>query len=120
MAAESTVYGHRIRRYTVAVARFTIGDVIAKTRKQRRWNQTRLGEETMFYPLPGQVKPIDKGTISKVERDPYGSKFGTVWRLLAALELTLADAEREIGSLGRQGNASRGHMAVARSSSKTG
>ena len=56
----------------------------------------------MHYPLGDQTKAIDKGTVSKVERDPYGSKFGTVWRLLAALNLTLADAEREIGELRRK------------------
>lgn len=78
---------------------FTVGDVIRKARDERRWNQQRLGAETARFPLGDQRKPIDKGTVSKVERDPYGSKFGTVWRLLAALNLTLADAERAIGEL---------------------
>jgi len=78
---------------------FTIGDVIRKARRARRWNQARLGQEAATFPIPGQTKPIDKGTVSKVEGDPYGSKFGTVWRLLAAVDLTLTDAEREIGAL---------------------
>jgi transcriptional regulator with XRE-family HTH domain len=80
---------------------FTVGDVIRKARVGRRWNQKRLGDEATRFPLVGQTRPIDKGTVSKVERDPYGSKFGTVWRLLAALNLTLADAEQQIGPLPR-------------------
>lgn len=102
IGAESGVYGHQLPRYTALVRGFTIGDVIRKARAGRRWNQTKLGEEAVHFPLGTQVKAIDKGTISKVERDPYGSKFGTVWRLLAALDLTLADAEREIGALRRK------------------
>jgi transcriptional regulator with XRE-family HTH domain len=76
--------------------------VIRKARTERRWNQTRLGQEATQFPLRDQAKKIDKGTVSKVERDPYGSKFGTVWRLLAALDITLAEAELKIGTLRRQ------------------
>lgn len=98
--AESGVYAPPTPLYTGPVVRgFTVGDVIRKARDERRWNQKRLGDEAARFPLGDQAKPIDKGTVSKVERDPYGSKFGTVWRLLAALNLTLADAEREIGAL---------------------
>lgn len=79
--------------------RFTVGDVIRKARHERRWNQQRLGTEAAKFALPGQHGPVDKGTVSKIERDPYGSKFGTVWRLLAALALSLTDVEREIGTL---------------------
>ena len=99
---ESVAYGRGLRRYTEAVDSWTVGDVIRKARIDRRWNQQRLGEEAAKFPLGDQVKAIDKGTVSKVERDPYGSKFGTVWRLLAALELSLGDAEQKIGLLRRQ------------------
>lgn len=92
---------------------FTVGDVIRKARDERRWNQTRLGAEAARFPLGDQTKPIDKGTVSKVERDPYGSKFGTVWRLLAALNLTLADAERAIGPIRRKEDIGRRRTAAA-------
>lgn len=77
---------------------FTIGDVIRKARKGRKWNQQRLGKEAGKYLLhPGQKK-IDKTTVSKVETDPYTSEFGTVWRLAAAVGLTLAAIERRVES----------------------
>ena len=110
--AESEVYTHPKGLYTDSVGGFTLGDVIRKARRGRGWNQERLGEEAEYFPLGLQTKAIDKGTVSKVERDPYGSKFGTVWRLLAALNLSLADAERDIGTLDRRqesGSARRDH-----------
>lgn len=75
---------------------FTIGDVIRKARGLRHWNQTRLGKEAAKYGLHSDSKSIDKSTVSKVERDPYSSEFGTVWRLIAAVGLTLADVERRV------------------------
>ena len=111
-SAESEVYTHTNGLYTDSVRGFTLGDVIRKARRDRRWNQERLGEEAGYFPLGQQTRAIDKGTVSKVERDPYGSKFGTVWRLLAALNLSLADAERDIGTLHRSqesGSARRAH-----------
>lgn len=77
---------------------FTIGDVIRKARELRHWNQTRLGVEAKKFALRLGDKPINKNTVSKVEKDPYTSEFGTVWRLVAALGLTLTDIDRRIGS----------------------
>lgn len=102
MYADSEVYRHTARLYTGTVRGFHVGDVIRKARDERHWNQKQLGVQAVYYPLGDQVEPIDKGTVSKVERDPYGSKFGTIWRLLAALDLTLADAEQQIGVLRRK------------------
>lgn len=81
---------------------FTLGDVIRKQRTRRKWNQERLGIEAVKCPLGDDRKAINKSTVSKIENDPYGSKFGTVWRLLAALDLTLSEAERRIGPLRKQ------------------
>lgn len=100
--ADTAIYGVTERRYTEPVRGFTVGDVIRKARDDRGWKQERLGAEAALYPLGKQAGAINKSTVSKVERDPYGSKFGTVWRLLAALNLTLAEAERAIGALPRQ------------------
>jgi transcriptional regulator with XRE-family HTH domain len=100
--ADTTIYGGGERLYTEAVRGFTVGDVIRKARADRRWKQERLGAEAALFPLGRLTGAINKSTVSKVERDPYGSKFGTVWRLLAALNLTLADAESAIGALPRQ------------------
>ena len=86
--------------YNWPVHEFTIGDVIRKTRIARRWSQTKLGKEAVYFqfPLSADPRPIDKSTVSKVERAPYTSEFGTVWRLLAALNLTFADVEKRIGA----------------------
>jgi hypothetical protein len=75
---------------------FTIGDVIRKARQLRRWNQTRLGQEAAKYAIRRTGGPINKSTVSKVETDPYSSEFGTVWRLIAAVGLTLGDVERRV------------------------
>lgn len=85
------------RLYNEPVTRLSVGDVIRKARDDRGWSQTRLGQEAERFQLQ-RASPINPNTISKIERDPYTSEFGTVWRLLAALGLTLADAERQIGS----------------------
>lgn len=76
---------------------FTLGDVIRKARMGRRWNQTRLGAEAAKYQLRGRDVAINKSTVSKVEKDPYTSEFGTVWRLLAALHLKFSDVEKRVG-----------------------
>src|SRR6266498_4083486 len=77
---------------------FTIGDVIRKARIARRWSQTRLGEEAGRYQIGDAAGPINKSTVSKVERDPYTSELGTVWRLLIALNLTFAEVESRIAT----------------------
>ena len=79
-------------------ADFTIGDVVRKSRAERRWSQTRLGKETANYPIGDRTDPINKSTVSKMEREPYTSELGTVWRILAALGLTFGDVERLIGA----------------------
>jgi len=80
------------------VSDFTIGDVIRKSRMARRWSQTKLGEEAIHFQIGGGTKPINKSTVSKVEHEPFTSELGTVWRLLAALNLTFADVEKRIGA----------------------
>ena len=77
---------------------FSIGDVIRKAREARRWNQTRLGQEAARFLIRESDAAIDKSTVSKVERDPYTSELGTVWRLLAAVGLTFADVESRVSS----------------------
>jgi transcriptional regulator with XRE-family HTH domain len=84
--------------YNWPVHEFTIGDVIRKTRIARRWSQTKLGTEAAYFQFGTGTLPINKSTVSKVEHEPYTSEFGTVWRLLAALNLTFADVERRIGT----------------------
>jgi len=78
---------------------FTIGDVIRKARKDRKWDQERLGAEAVKFQITGREKKINKATISKIEgANPYTSEFGVVWRVLAALGLSFADIEQRIGS----------------------
>ena len=84
---------------------FHVGDVIERTRKERRWNQVRLGAEAANFKLSPKDGPIDKSTVSKVENDPFSSELGTVWRLLAALDLTFADVEAQTSSPFVHGNA---------------
>jgi hypothetical protein len=84
--------------YNGPVHEWTIGDVIRKSRIARRWSQTKLGEEAAYFQFGAGTLPIDKSTVSKVERAPYTSELGTVWRLLAALHLTFADVEKRIGA----------------------
>jgi len=76
---------------------FTLGDVIRKARIARRWNQTRLGAEAAKFQLRARDVAINKSTVSKVEKDPYTSEFGTVWRLLTALNLKFSDVEKRVG-----------------------
>lgn len=79
-------------------ADFTIGDVVRKSRTERRWSQTKLGTEAARFPIGDRAAAINKSTVSKIEREPYTSELGNVWRLLAALNLTFADVERLIGA----------------------
>jgi transcriptional regulator with XRE-family HTH domain len=93
------VYGPAPGAYNQSVTgKLHIGHVIRAARLSKKWNQTRLGEEAAkFITKPGQ-SAIDKSTVSKVETDPLSSELATVWRLIAALELTFADLEEEVGS----------------------
>jgi transcriptional regulator with XRE-family HTH domain len=84
-------------RYNWNVHEFTIGDVIRKARTARRWSQTKLGKEAARFQFGAETTPINKSTVSKVEKDPYSSEFGTVWRLLTALNLKFAEVERRVG-----------------------
>jgi transcriptional regulator with XRE-family HTH domain len=77
---------------------FTIGDVIRKSRIARRWSQTKLGREAASFQIGPGTTAINKSTVSKVEREPYTSELGTVWRLLAALGMTFAEAEKRVGT----------------------
>ncbi len=90
-------YTASVGLYNWPVSAFTIGDVIRKARVAKRWSQTKLGTVAASYQLGEGTLPINKSTVSKVEKDPYTSEFGTVWRLLAALNLTFGDVERQIG-----------------------
>lgn len=75
-----------------------IGDLIQKAREKRGWNQAKLGEVAERFTDGAPVKKIDKSTVSRIERSPYGSDLATVWRLLAALNLTFCDVEHLIGN----------------------
>lgn len=91
------VYARQHYLYKEAVSRFGLGDVIRNARKKRGWNQETLGEEAEKFTIPGhRERRINKSTVSKVERDPYSSKLSTVWRLLAALDLSFAHIEHDI------------------------
>jgi len=91
---DTSLYGLQPALYKGCVAQgFTIGDVIRKARSERRWSQTRLGKEAERLQIRAGTPPIDKSTVSKVEREPYTSELGTIWRLLAALDLTFANVE---------------------------
>jgi hypothetical protein len=92
-------YGPAAALYNWRVASdFTIGDVIRKSRKARRWSQTKLGIEAAHFQIGTGDAPINKSTVSKVEHEPYTSELGTVWRLLTALNLTFAEVERRVGT----------------------
>jgi hypothetical protein len=83
--------------YNCAVPRnFHIGDFIRVARKVRKWNQEKLGLEAARFPIDKSIGKIDKSTVSKVEKEPFTSELGTVWRLLAALGCSFADAEQQI------------------------
>lgn len=72
---------------------FTIGDLIRKARQRRHLNQEQLGERAAKFPLGERVKAIDPNTVSRAERNPYNADFATIWRLLAALGISLSEAE---------------------------
>jgi len=76
---------------------FTLGDVIRKARQKRRWSQTKLGEQAAKFLIHEDDGQINKSTVSKIENDPYTSELGTVWRLLAALDLDFTDVEKRVG-----------------------
>jgi len=104
-------------RYNWNVSDFTIGDVIRKSRMARRWSQTKLGEEAARFQIGTGGTAVNKSTVSKVERAPYTSELGTVWRLLAALNLTFADVEKRIGApftIEKRAPLPRGGMLVSR------
>lgn len=90
--ASSVAYNGQVR------GTFTIGDMIRKARKERHWDQQRLGEEALRFQIVGNEKKINKATISKLEgSNPYTSEFGVVWRVLATLGLSFTDVERIVG-----------------------
>lgn len=96
-SADTSGYAAPPDRYNWHVGDFTIGDVIRKSRIARRWSQTKLGQEATNFQFGVGNRPINKSTVSKVEREPYTSELGTVWRLLAALNLTFADVDKRVG-----------------------
>jgi len=77
---------------------FTIGDVIRKARTSRHWSQTKLGSEAARFVIDETEKRINKSTVSKVEKDPYSSELGTIWRLMATLGLKFTDVERKVST----------------------
>lgn len=93
---EESLNGCPVPYITSSVADWTIGDVIRKERDARGWNQIKLGQEAGRYVLKRSDKPINKNTVSKVEKQPYSSKLGTVWRLLATLGLTFSEVEQRL------------------------
>jgi transcriptional regulator with XRE-family HTH domain len=82
----------------LVAADFTVGDLIRKVRKARKWNQAQLGQAATKYPLRGRATRINPNTVSNAERNPYNADFGTIWRLLAALGISLCDMERRVSS----------------------
>ena len=95
---DTSSYEHSEGLYNWTVRHFTIGDVIRKARVAGRLSQTQLGDAAALFQIDDGAAPINKSTVSKVERDPFTSELGTVWRLLAALHLTFGDVEKQIGS----------------------
>lgn len=95
----SSVYAATVIAYNVRVRKFTVGDVIRKARKDKKWDQERLGREALRFQISGDETKVNKATISKIEgKNPYTSEFGVIWRVLAALDLTFADVERLTGA----------------------
>lgn len=98
--ADSGIYEADGIAYKVCMrGRFTIGDVVRKARKERGWDQTRLGAEAAKFQIVGDEGRVNKATISKIESgNPYTSELGVIWRVLAALDLSFAEVERASGS----------------------
>jgi hypothetical protein len=93
--------------------KFTVGDVIRKARTRARLSQTDLGERAANFIIDGKnAGRINKSTVSKVEKDPYSSEFGTVWRLIATLGLTLADVESDAAPPFVEKSQGEGHAPV--------
>ncbi|MDO8875349.1 MAG: helix-turn-helix domain-containing protein [Pseudolabrys sp.] len=64
-----------------------LGNLIARTRKQRGWNQTQLG---------GQAG-IRQKTISQIETGNPAARLDTILSVLAALDLEIRVAPRTKG-----------------------
>jgi transcriptional regulator with XRE-family HTH domain len=107
----ATVYRENIPAYTSPVGlTLHIGHAIRIAREQRGWNQARLGQEAAKFRIEPDDGEINVNTVSSVEREPYNSKHGTIWRLMLALNLSLADVEHVIGPSHRppESHAARG------------
>jgi transcriptional regulator with XRE-family HTH domain len=87
---ENPGYNHRVG------LRLHIGHAIRLAREQRGWNQARLGQEAAKFRIEPDDGEINANTVSSVEREPYNSKHGTIWRLMSALNLSLADVQQVI------------------------
>lgn len=88
--------------YPRVTSEFTVGVLIQLARKRQHLNQEELGKRAARFKIRGDEGPINKNTVSNVERNPYSSDFATVCRLLAALGITLAEAEEKIGPIVRE------------------
>ncbi|MFO7811546.1 MAG: helix-turn-helix domain-containing protein [Pelovirga sp.] len=62
-----------------AISPESLGSVLREARKQKGLNQT----------VTGKLVGIDQPTVSKVEQGSGGTQLGTLFRLLAALELEM-------------------------------
>lgn len=88
-----------ITAYNCAVAHeLDIGDLIRKKRKSLGLSQGQLGMLAKPFTVTQEPKAIDPNTVGDVERQPYNSAFETVLRLLAALHVSLAEAEHAVGN----------------------
>ncbi len=63
----------------------SLGAALRKERKKKGLSQTEVGKSV----------GIDQPTISRVEKGNPGTELGTLFRLLAALNLELAIQERQ-------------------------
>lgn len=63
----------------------TLGAVLRQERKKRQMSQTAVG----------RTVGIDQPTMSRVEKGNPGTELGTLFRLLAALDLELTVQERQ-------------------------
>lgn len=64
-----------------------LGNVIARARKQRGWNQTQLGDKT----------GLRQKTISMIETGNPAARLDTILSVLAALDLEIRIAPRTKG-----------------------
>jgi len=63
----------------------TLGAVLRQERKKKQMSQTAVG----------RTVGIDQPTMSRVEKGNPGTELGTLFRLLAALDLELTVQERQ-------------------------